>query len=78
MDGDQIITNMEKETIVDTVSYSGLIPGKEYTVNGVLMVKSTGKPLMDDGKEVTAELTFIPELSEGVVELAGPTQLKVS
>ena len=69
VDGDQIITNMEKETIVDTVSYSGLIPGKEYTVNGVLMVKSTGKPLMDDGKEVTAELTFIPELSEGEVEL---------
>ena len=69
VDGDQIITNMEKETIVDTVFYSGLIPGKEYTVNGVLMVKSTGKPLMDDGKEVTAELTFIPELSEGEVEL---------
>lgn len=69
VDGDQIITNMEKETIVDTVYYSGLIPGKEYKVNGVLMVKSTGKPLMDDGKEVTAELTFIPELSEGEVEL---------
>lgn len=69
VDGDQIITNMEKETIVDTVYYSGLIPGKEYKVNGVLMVKSTGKPLMDDGREVTAELTFIPELSEGEVEL---------
>ena len=70
VDGDQIITNMEKETLIDTVSYSGLIPGKEYTVNGVLMVKSTGKPLMDDGREVTAELTFIAEKAEGEVELA--------
>ena len=70
VDGDQIITNMEKEAIVDTVSYSGLIPGKEYTISGILMVKSTGKPLMDEGKEVMAELTFIAEKAEGEVELA--------
>ena len=28
--------------IVDTVSYSNLVPGKEYTVKGVLMNKETG------------------------------------
>lgn len=28
-------------TIIDTVKYSGLIPGKEYTVKDVLMDKAT-------------------------------------
>lgn len=69
VDGDQIITNTGKETIVDTVAYKGLIPGKEYTVSGVLMVKSTGKPLLDNGKEVTAELTFVPDAADGEVKL---------
>ena len=69
VDGDQLITNTGKETIVDTVAYKGLIPGKEYTVSGILMVKSTGKPLLDNGKEVTAELTFVPEAADGEVKL---------
>ena len=42
-------------TIIDTVAYSGLIPGKEYTVKGVLMDKATAKPLLVDGKEITAD-----------------------
>ena len=37
--------------IEDTVSYENLIPDKEYTLKGVLMVKSTGKPLTVGGKE---------------------------
>lgn len=68
-DGDSIITNREKETIVDKVVYKGLIPGKEYMVRGVLMLKSTGKPFMDGGKEVNAELTFIPKTEDGEIEL---------
>ncbi len=30
--------------IKDTVSYRNLVPGKEYTVSGILMDKATGKP----------------------------------
>ena len=59
----------KKVTIVDTVTYKGLIPGKEYTVKGTLMDKSTGKELLVDGKPVTAEKTFTAEKAEGSVEL---------
>ena len=58
-----------KVTIADTVTYKGLIPGKEYTVKGTLMDKSAGKELLADGKPVTAEKTFTAEKSDGSVEL---------
>lgn len=57
-----------KELVLeDKVSYTGLTPGKEYTVKGVLMDKSTGKKFLVSGKEITAEATFTPEESEGEV-----------
>ena len=59
----------EEVTIVDTVSYQNLVPGKEYKVSGVLMDKETGKELLVDGKNVIAETVFTPETSEGTVEL---------
>ena len=59
----------KKTTITDTVSYQGLIPGKEYTVKGVLMDKESGKPLKAAGKEITAEKTFKAEKAEGSIEL---------
>ncbi|HEY9575344.1 MAG TPA: VaFE repeat-containing surface-anchored protein, partial [Lachnospiraceae bacterium] len=58
-----------KTIIVDTVAYTNLIPGKEYTLKGTLMVKETKEPLMVDGKEVTAEKTFIPKEKNGKEEL---------
>ena len=54
-------------TIEDTVSYKHLIPGKAYTVKGILMDKSTGKAFLVDGKELTSEVTFTPEESCGEV-----------
>ena len=56
-------------TIVDTVSYKNLIVGQEYTVKGKLMLKETGEPLRIDGKEVTAETTFVPEEADGSVDM---------
>ena len=56
-------------TIIDTVKYSGLIPGKEYTVKGVLMDKATGKALMVEGKEITAEATFRASKDEGSIDI---------
>ena len=58
-----------KVTIIDKVKFENLIPGKEYTVKGVLMDKETGKPLVIDGKKVTAEKTFIADSANGSVEL---------
>ena len=54
-------------TIEDTVSYKHLIPGKAYTIRGILMDKATGKAFLVDGKELTAEVTFTPEESCGEV-----------
>lgn len=56
-------------TIVDTVNYSGLIPGKEYTVKGVLMDKGTGEKLLVDGKEIAAEATFRASKGEGSIDI---------
>ena len=61
----------EKEiTLIDTVSYQNLIPGKEYTLTGTLMDKETKKPLEVDGKPITAQTTFTPEKADGNVELS--------
>ena len=60
---------LEKATIIDTVSYSSLLPGKEYTVSGTLMNKATGEAIMIDGKKVTASITFTAEKSEGSVDI---------
>ena len=55
--------------IVDTVSYTNLLPGREYTVSGTLMDKETGNAVLADGKEITASTTFTPEKSEGSVDV---------
>lgn len=57
-------------TIVDTVTYSNLIVGKEYTVAGTLMVKSSGKELTDsNGSPITASKTFTAENTDGSIEM---------
>jgi len=59
----------DETTIIDVVAYSNLITGKEYVINGILMDKTTGKPLTVNGKEVTAEKTFTANKSSGSVKL---------
>ena len=59
----------KETTVLDEVFYTNLIPGKEYTVSGKLMVKETGEPLLIDGKEVTAEKTFVAEEADGSIIL---------
>lgn len=68
-DGEKETDPLEKITITDVVQYSGLIPGKEYTLSGILMDKATGKPLLVDGEEVTAEKTFVASAENGTVEI---------
>ena len=55
---------------IDTVYYSDFVPGRTYTVVGVIMGKATGEPITDpDGKQLTASRMFTPEESEGDVEV---------
>ena len=54
---------------LDTVSYTGLTPGKNYTVCGTLMLKSSGKEVRQKGKPVTGMTQFIPEQPDGTVQV---------
>ena len=67
VDGEKEICATEVFTLTDTVSYKHLIPGKEYLLVGTLMDKTTGKPLLLDGKEIHAETVFTPEVPNGTV-----------
>lgn len=67
VDGEKEICATEVFTLTDTVEYKHLIPGKEYVVKGVLMDKTTGKPLIIDGAEVHSETVFIPTEPSGTV-----------
>lgn len=70
LDGDKEVPADHKATVVDAVQYKDLVPGKEYTVSGTLMVKETGKALLDaDGNPITGSTTFTPEKSEGSVDV---------
>ena len=69
VEGEKEVDPLDKVTLTDTVSYTGLVPGKEYKVTGVLMDKETGEKLLVDGKEITAETVFVPETKNGSVDV---------
>lgn len=55
----------EKEaTLVDTVAYKNLVPGVQYTVDGVLVDQS------NSAEVATGHATFTPEAANGTVEVA--------
>lgn len=70
IDGKKEFTANGDITIDDVVSYKHLTAGKEYTIKGVLMDKSTGKQFLVDGKEVCSEVTFTPETADGEVTVS--------
>src|SRR5699024_314970 len=51
-------------TVVDAVSYTGLIPGEVYTVTGELMDKATG-----EGTGIFGEREFTAEEANGTVDV---------
>ena len=69
IDGEKTAQPSEQVTITDTVEYSSLTVGQEYTLKGVLMDKSTGEPLQVNDQQVTSEATFIPAESNGTVDV---------
>ena len=77
LDGDKNLIGEDGATIVDTVHYNNVTPGKTYKVSGTLYEKVTDKDgkvskkqLLDaDGNPVTAETEFVPEASFGDVDV---------
>ncbi|MBD3689754.1 VaFE repeat-containing surface-anchored protein [Nanchangia anserum] len=68
---DKVVPSLPNQKITDTVCYTNLIAGKEYTLNGELTDKATGKALMAQatGKPYEATKTFKPEKAEGCVDM---------
>ena len=55
-------------TIYDEVSYTDLVPGEKYQMNGALMHQETGEALLDDnGNEIKATVDFTPNERNGSV-----------
>lgn len=69
IDGEKTAQPTEQITITDTVEYSGLTVGQEYTLKGVLMDKETGEPLLVGEEQVTSEATFTPAEPNGTVDV---------
>ncbi|MCI9629240.1 MAG: VaFE repeat-containing surface-anchored protein [Eggerthellaceae bacterium] len=68
-DGDHEALPSKETTIVDKVEYTNLVPGKEYTLFGKLMLKETGEQLIIDDKPVESVTTFVPNDANGFVEI---------
>lgn len=69
MDGKKIVKASKDTKLVDVVSYENLIEGKEYTIKGELMVKESGKPLVQDGKNVEGLAKFIAKSTKGTANV---------
>ena len=76
-DGKKALAGDLATELVDTVAYTGLKPGTEYTLKGALHVADGPEGDMVDagpvedasGKEVTAEAAFAPESPDGEAEV---------
>ena len=75
--GLNVLSESAGASITDRVYYENLQPGREYTVVGSVQcvvtdesgnITSTGT-LIQDGREVTAQVTFVPESSSGYIDM---------
>ena len=77
VDGDKNVVSDANVRIIDTITYSNLVVGKEYTASGKLMEKVAGEngeiteaELLDkDGNAITASVKFTPQTPNGSVEV---------
>ena len=75
--GTQLLSAGGETTIIDTVEYHNLKPGREYSLKAELMVVNDisgfygdGDKLVDtNGEPVSKTITFIPVNSDGMVEV---------
>ena len=69
INGEKTAQPAEQITITDTVEYSGLTIGQEYTLKGILMDKETVEPLLIGEEQVTSEATFTPAEANGTIDV---------
>ncbi|MBQ8994358.1 MAG: VaFE repeat-containing surface-anchored protein [Oscillospiraceae bacterium] len=67
--GSHTATHSHTATVIDTITYKGLTPGKKYTVYGTVMVKGTEAELYQNGIPITGMTEFIPTAANGTVEV---------
>ena len=67
-DGDKTIIADGEATINDRIKYC-LVAGKEYTIIGTLMNKSTGEPIKSNNEVVSKSITITPEEDCGEVDM---------
>ena len=77
--GGKVMDVNEDVELTDTIEYEDLTIGKMYTAQGIVMDKATEKPLLVDGKEVTAQTVFTPQI-DGNMQVGAdiPTLLPLS
>lgn len=70
-DGTKYASADPATNLVDRIEYRDLYAGgKSYTVKTTLMDRTTGEPVKDaEGNDVSAEAKFVPERTEGFVEV---------
>lgn len=69
-DGDSIIIKDRAATVLDMVSYAGLVPGKEYVLTGTIIDRATKAPVEVNGSAVISTTSFIAEAATGSVDVS--------
>lgn len=68
--GDHNGTVGPESTIIDTVAYTNLIAGREYTLKGYLVDRATQMPLRDsEGNLVSSTKNFVANNANGTVDM---------
>ena len=67
--GEKTVLPSEKTDLIDVIKYENLIPGKEYTLKGELMIKETKETLRINNEVVQAEAKFVPDNESGMMNV---------
>lgn len=67
-DGDKIVEDSGEVTIKDEVEYC-VKAGMDFTIKGILMDKSTGEPLLVNGKTVESQVALKSETDCGTIDM---------
>lgn len=66
---EHIVSVGSEVTLIDKVSYRGLIPGETYVLRGKLVERETGQTMKNGDKPITAETSFTAEKTAGIVDV---------
>lgn len=61
LDGDSLLTGDVDTTIIDRVTYTGLTPGANYELTGIVMDYASGQPFQGPDGLVTSTISFNPK-----------------